>query len=191
VVQRRLAHADGYVVEVALPLQTIRFAAGPAVTMGVLFWRHVSRSGVSYSWPDMPSGQWVFDRHAQLVFDDLVPRRLVELLPSATWPMSQVRTAPDAWSEVSGHPEVGLSVKYGVTSQVTVDATVNPDFSQVESDAFQVSVNQRFPIFLLRETAVLHGGARAVQTWQARAATTTCAAPSTPATSSIPRGARR
>ena len=139
--------ADGYVVEVALPLQTIRFAAGPAVTMGVLFWRHVSRSGVSYSWPDMPSGQWVFDRHAQLVFDDLVPRRLVELLPSATWPMSQVRTAPDAWSEVSGHPEVGLSVKYGVTSQVTVDATVNPDFSQVESDAFQVSVNQRFPIF--------------------------------------------
>ena len=48
--------ADGYVVELALPLQTIRFSKGPAVTMGMLFWRHVSQAGVSYSWPDMPPG---------------------------------------------------------------------------------------------------------------------------------------
>ena len=111
--------ADGYEVELALPLQTIRFAKSPAVTMGVLFWRHVSQAGVSYSWPDMPPGQWVFDRHAQLVFDDLTPRRLFELLPSATWPMAQARTAPDTWGDVVGQPGAGLSVKYGLTSQVT------------------------------------------------------------------------
>ncbi len=73
--------ADGYEVELALPLQTIRFSKSPAVTMGVLFWRHVSQAGVSYSWPDMPPGQWVFDRHAQLVFDDLTPRRLLRTAP--------------------------------------------------------------------------------------------------------------
>ena len=139
--------ADGYVVELALPLETLRFASGPDVRMGVLFWRHVSRAGMSYSWPDMPPGQWVFDRHAPLVFADLAPRRLREVLPSATWPMAQVRTNPDAWSEVTGHPELGVSGKYGITSQITADATVNPDFSQVESDAFQVQVNQRFPTF--------------------------------------------
>ncbi len=38
-------------------------------------------------------------------------------------------------------------MKYGLTSAVTLDATVNPDFSQVESDAFEVEVNQRFPVF--------------------------------------------
>jgi hypothetical protein len=38
-------------------------------------------------------------------------------------------------------------VKYGITSTVTLEATGNPDFSQVESDAFQVEVNQRFPVF--------------------------------------------
>src|SRR5436190_12324468 len=139
--------ADGYVVALALPLETLRFASGPDVRMGVLFWRHVSRAGMSYSWPDMPPGQWVFDRHAPLVFADLAPRRLREVLPSATWPMAQVRTTPDAWSEVTGHPELGVSGKYGITSQITADATVNPDFSQVESDAFQVQVNQRFPTF--------------------------------------------
>ena len=40
-----------------------------------------------------------------------------------------------------------MSAKWGLTSTVTLDATVNPDFSQVESDAFQVEVNQRYPVF--------------------------------------------
>src|SRR5207247_1796045 len=43
--------------------------------------------------------------------------------------------------------DAGLSGKYGLTSSVTLEGTVNPDFSQVESDAFQVEVNQRFPLF--------------------------------------------
>jgi hypothetical protein len=42
---------------------------------------------------------------------------------------------------------VGTSGKFGITSNITLDGTINPDFSQVESDAFQVQVNQRFPIF--------------------------------------------
>src|SRR5260221_9127643 len=46
-----------------------------------------------------------------------------------------------------GSPDAGLSVKYGVTSSATVEGTINPDFSQVESDAFQVAVNQRYPLF--------------------------------------------
>src|SRR6185436_1737993 len=49
--------------------------------------------------------------------------------------------------KATGKSDVGLSAKYGITSSITLDATLNPDFSQVESDAFQVQVNQRFPIF--------------------------------------------
>ena len=50
-------------------------------------------------------------------------------------------------TSASSKADVGLSAKYGITSSITLDATINPDFSQVESDAFQVQVNQRFPIF--------------------------------------------
>src|SRR5207244_7965619 len=46
-----------------------------------------------------------------------------------------------------GNPDAGLRVKYGITSSATLEGTVNPDFSQVESDAFQVRVNQRYPLF--------------------------------------------
>jgi len=138
---------DGYVVEVRLPLQTIRFSGGTDVRMGLVFFRKISRMGVSYSWPEMPPGLWVFDVPSHLRFDELHQPRLKELLPSLTYGVSQTRATPERWNPADQKPEMGLSGKFGVTSNVTLDGTVNPDFSQVESDAFQVQVNQRFPIF--------------------------------------------
>ena len=138
---------DGYVVEVRLPLQSIRFHDGSNVQMGVMFFRHSSRMGVSWSWPAMAPGQWVFDSHAPLVFDELHQRRVLEVIPSATVSRNQTRVATEPWGAASSNSDVGASVKYGITSTIALDATVNPDFSQVESDAFQVEVNQRFPVF--------------------------------------------
>jgi hypothetical protein len=139
--------SDGYVVEIRLPLQSIRFSSGAEVKMGILFWRRISRTGVSSAWPDLPPGQWVFNRHASIVFQNLKQPRLFELLPSSTYSFNQTRITPDDWKGATGKAEFGASVKYGITSNITLDATINPDFSQVESDAFQVQVNQRFPIF--------------------------------------------
>lgn len=137
----------GYNVEIRLPLQSIRFKGGENVSMGILFWRKISRDGVSVAWPDMPPGQWVFNRHARIVFPGLKQPRLLELLPSVTQSLNQLRSTTNGWNKVTGKPDVGMSVKVGLTSSITWDATVNPDFSQVESDAFQVQVNQRFPTF--------------------------------------------
>lgn len=139
--------SDGYIVEIRLPLQSIRFAGGSQVRMGILFFRKVSRTGMSYSWPEMPSGEWVFENHAGLVFENLKQPRLLEVLPSVTYGISQTRPAPGRWDRAIDRAQVGLSAKHGITSNITIDATINPDFSQVESDAFQVQVNQRFPIF--------------------------------------------
>ncbi len=138
---------DGYMVEIRLPLQTIRFQSGENVTMGILFWRKVSRTGISAAWPDIPPGQWVFNRHAHIVFPELKQPRLMEVLPSVTQSLNQLRSRTSAWNKATGRADVGVSVKYGITSGITLDATMNPDFSQVESDAFQVQVNQRYPIF--------------------------------------------
>ena len=139
--------ADGYVVEVQIPLQTLRFTGGDQVRMGLVFFRKVSRIGVSYAWPEMLPGQWVFDRPSHLIFNNLKPRRLVELLPSVTYGVRQDRGEAGSWDESDSDANVGASGKLGITSGVTLDATVNPDFSQVESDAFQIQVNRRFPVF--------------------------------------------
>jgi hypothetical protein len=49
---------QGYVVEMRVPLQSIRFRGGADVRMGVLFFRHSSRMGVAWSWPAIAPGQW-------------------------------------------------------------------------------------------------------------------------------------
>jgi hypothetical protein len=140
--------SDGYVVEVQVPLQTLRFKGGDKVRMGLVFFRKVSRTGVSYAWPEMLPGQWVFDRPSHVVFDNLKPRRLVELLPSVTYGVNQAREeSSSAWGDADNDAHVGVSGKFGITSGVTLDGTVNPDFSQVESDQFQITVNQRYPLF--------------------------------------------
>ncbi|HEY1303618.1 MAG TPA: carbohydrate binding family 9 domain-containing protein, partial [Vicinamibacterales bacterium] len=56
----------GYSVEIRLPLQSIRFKGGQNIHMGILFWRRVSRTGVSVSWPALEPGKWVFEKNAVL-----------------------------------------------------------------------------------------------------------------------------
>jgi hypothetical protein len=139
--------SQGYDAEIRLPLKSIRFKSGRDIAMGVMFWRRVSRLGQSASWPDVPQGKAFIERHATLVVHDLKAPLTLEVIPSATWSTNQARTSPTAFGPVDSEPDAGVSVKYGVTSSTTLEGTVNPDFSQVESDAFQVQVNQRFPIF--------------------------------------------
>jgi hypothetical protein len=149
----------GYAVEIRLPLQTIRFRGGADVRMGILFWRRVSRSGVSVSWPPLEPGKWVFERHAALAIDELQPHLPREIIPTTTYARNQSREVPQRWGPADTDGEIGLSAKYGLTSTITLDATVNPDFSQVESDAFQVEVNQRFPIFFSEKRPFFMEGA--------------------------------
>ncbi|PYQ46183.1 MAG: hypothetical protein DMF77_01835 [Acidobacteria bacterium] len=138
---------EGYDVEMRIPLTTIRFKSGPEVRMGILFWRRVSRLGMSASWPVVPAGRSFIERHAMLVLHDLRRPLTLEVTPSATYSRRQTRATPTSFAPAESNPDAGLTVKYGITSSATLEGTVNPDFSQVESDAFQVQVNQRYPLF--------------------------------------------
>jgi hypothetical protein len=137
---------DGYAVEIRIPFKTIRFAGGSIVRMEVLFWRRVSRLGMSASWPDLPPGISWFTRHAPLILHEVHRPLTLEVIPNVTYSLNQTRSAPDQWASDT-NPDGGITAKYGITSTVTLDGTYRPDFSQVESDAFQVEVNQRYPIF--------------------------------------------
>jgi hypothetical protein len=138
--------ASGYTVEIRLPLQSIRFKGGTDVHMGLLFWRRVSRTGISVAWPPLEPGKWVFEKHATLILPELGARPPREVIPSTTFSMNRQKQSSSHWS-ATDKGDIGVSTKIGLTSTLTLDATVNPDFSQVESDAFQVQVNQRFPVY--------------------------------------------
>ena len=139
--------ADGYIVEICQPLKSIRFASGKDVRMGVVFWRRISRLNMSGSWPQLVPGKGIAGSQAPVVFANL-PRPLVlEALPSFTFSSGWNRLSPSSWSGAEQTRDIGIGLKYGITSTIVAEATWNPDFSQVESDALQVTVNQRYPIF--------------------------------------------
>jgi hypothetical protein len=139
--------AEGYQVEMRIPFKSIRFKSGAEVRMGVLFRRRISRLGMSASWPDLPRGQSVFTRHAPILIREVTKPLTLDAIPNVTYALRQSRSSPGGWGSADSKPDAGITVKYGVTSSVTLDGTYRPDFSQVESDAFQVEINQRYPIF--------------------------------------------
>ena len=138
--------ADGYTVEICIPLKSIRFKSGQEVRMGVLFWRRISRLGISGSWPAMAQGQWVYRSHAPLLFQRLDAPLRLEVLPSVTYSRNEEQVQPGQWNRDT-KTSAGIGLKLGLSSTITADLTYKPDFSQVESDAFQVQVNQRYPSF--------------------------------------------
>jgi hypothetical protein len=138
--------SDGYIVEIRQPLKSIRFASGKDVRMGVIFWRRISRLGMSGSWPRLVPGQSMGGSQAEVRIAELARPLVLEALPSFTYTSGWDRLSPTSWSGADQTRDLGFAVKYGITSSIVAEATLNPDFSQVESDALQVTVNQRYPV---------------------------------------------
>src|SRR5512134_1432498 len=97
--------AEGYDVEIRLPLTTIRFKSGSEVSMGILFWRRVSRLGMSASWPDVPAGRSFIERHARMTLHDVKQPLTLEVIPSLTYSWSDTRVSPDAFGPAETEPD--------------------------------------------------------------------------------------
>jgi len=121
------------------------------VEMGIIFERFISRLTEAGTYPplDPRHGPNFLTQTRTLYYNDIQHYTLVEVLPAVTWGGTRVRnitTGPDLGT-LDENAEFSLTAKYGLTSRLIVDATVNPDFSQVEADAGQVDLNQRFPLY--------------------------------------------
>ncbi len=141
-------NADGYVVEIAVPFRQLRFAAGSGPqTWGFLATRHYPRD-LEYQ---LRSSTRDFKRNCQVCqFDTLegladLPRgENLEVNPTVTAQSTETLTGDRTTDDDT---DLGLSVRWGITPNVSLNATVNPDFSQVEADVAQLDVNERFALF--------------------------------------------
>lgn len=140
--------SDGYSIEISIPLKSIRYADKDPVTMSIFFERYVSRLIEHSSYPELDPklGMAFLVQMKPLEYTGLEHYTLFELLPAFTYSQKYTRVKNDLQkSESKG--DVSLTAKYGMTSDLILDATYNPDFSQVESDAGQVDVNLRYSLF--------------------------------------------
>jgi hypothetical protein len=155
--------ADGYVVEIAIPFKSLRYEAGKDKLWGAHFYRRIKRIDNEFdSWMPIDRAQsgWMAQAGHLIGLEGIATVRSLELIPSLTVSETGKRNGtltpaqinsglPDAGRFVNAPVKLdpGLTGKYRLNPNVTLDFTVNPDFAQVEADALVVTANQRFPIF--------------------------------------------
>jgi hypothetical protein len=144
---------DGYIVEAAFPLKQLRFqpGEGPQTWGFEAFrsWPRNVRHRISSQARDRNKGCLLCQEHKITGLEGLAQGRNVELDPTATFSRTDELTSPEAGGLTRGDPdaELGLTGRWSFTSSMTLNGTINPDFSQVEADVAQLDVNQRFALF--------------------------------------------
>ena len=141
---------DGWTAEMAIPIKSLRYPSRPAGephTWGFQVQREIRNNNETSTWAPLSNNiPGVLAQMGMLSgMRDLSTARNLEVLPTATTVATE-RLASGAIVK-DDIAEAGLNVKYGLSSNLTLDVTVNPDFSQIESDRPQIEINQRFPLF--------------------------------------------
>ena len=143
----------GYCIEVAIPFASIQFQRtnGPRVWgLDISRWYQRSqrhRLGLVKIDRNINSYQSQFLKIVG--FQGIKPGRDLEVMPTLTGIRTEARESfpSGGFEPVSKAIDPGLTVKWGLTSNLTFNGTVNPDFSQVEADARQLDINQPFALF--------------------------------------------
>ncbi len=142
----------GYVVEVAIPFNQLRFPKGSSVqTWGFeasRSWPRNVRHRMSTHTRDRNNMSLLGQFNKITGFKDMSPGKNLEFDPTLTVNRTDIRSDfPDGELE-NGKIDIdpGISARWGITSNLVLNAAINPDFSQVEADVAQLEVNTRFAL---------------------------------------------
>lgn len=167
-------HEDGFTLEVAIPWRSIKYARpDEEQTWGLILTRKIPGEGAKYSYPVTERGHPRLFTQAAPLHGVRPPARGsgLELIPSLTVVQQASRDEADELSWVPldpSEPEArrnwlqvvrpSLDARFGITPNVGVAATANPDFSQVDQDPTFIDLNQRFAFFLPERRAFFLDG---------------------------------
>lgn len=121
---------DSWSVEMKIPYRALRFANAPIQSWAVNFHRDVKNLNARFTWNHIDNQQGTWTQYDGLVenISDIHPPTRLSFYPYASATTTTFKGNTDFdWS-------VGMDLKYGITENFTLDATLIPDFSQVGFD---------------------------------------------------------
>ena len=137
-----------WTAEIGIPFSQLRFSKSDEMTWGLNLGRSLMRNQEDATWAPLSKAHGFFARYRTDVIGNLVglkgitPSRNLELLPYILPGMNRIEEE----KKTDGVFDIGLDLKYGITSNLTADVTFNTDFAQVEADQEQVNLT-RFSLF--------------------------------------------
>src|SRR5258708_5572934 len=142
--------ADGYVALIAIPFKSLRFPSGTDPRgWGIALARALPTHSETAFWPGITRRVNGFSSQFAVMdgIRGVSPGRNVQFIPYGTFAGARVLDETSGVRANQTDFRGGVDAKVVLRDKLTVDATVNPDFSQVESDEPQVTINQRFEVF--------------------------------------------
>lgn len=138
----------GYEVEVRIPFKSLRYQDANVQTWGLHILRRVQHSGFQDTWaPAVRANANFLAQSGSLEgLRDLRRGLVLEATPTLT---ARADRSPAIGNgrEYRQRGELGGDVRWGIRQNLTLNGTINPDFSQVEADVGQVLLNERFALF--------------------------------------------
>ncbi len=150
----------GWVAEIRIPFSQLRFSDGTAPVWGVNFRRDILAAGeaVDWSWRPATETGWASGFGHLVGLENIERSGRAEILPYGVARAAFDERADPASPFDDGSAlgaTAGLDLKYGLAGGLTLDATVNPDFGQVEADpavvnltVFETFLEERRPFFV-------------------------------------------
>ena len=141
---------EGWSAEMKIPLSQLRFSNDQNQVWGLNIARHYFKNNELSAWNRIPVGAagWVSEAGKLKGLKNIKPQKQIEIQPF-------VVTKLDRYEAIAGNPyadgndfnlNAGLDAKIGVTNDLTLDVTINPDFGQVEADPAAINLDG-FEIF--------------------------------------------
>lgn len=143
---------EGWFAEMRIPVSSLRFQREKgAVRMGLITWRYIARKQEAHVFPAVPpnwgtASLFKPSQGRDAVFEELRPETPLRVTPYLLGGGAQEATLNDAGTAYDRQSDLtydaGLDVKFGLTSNLTLDLTVNTDFAQVEADNQQINLER-------------------------------------------------
>lgn len=140
----------GYEVEIAIPFKSLRYRAGDEQRWQLNVVRTVQASGHEQTWAPALRARASFLAQSGMLtgLRDLRRGLTLDVIPTVTASaVGSPAAGTERWNYDTSRPELGGSARWGITSNLTLSGTANPDFSQVEADATQFTYDPRVAVF--------------------------------------------
>ncbi|MFH2037149.1 MAG: DUF5916 domain-containing protein [Candidatus Zixiibacteriota bacterium] len=163
---------SGYLIEMAIPFSSLRFPNKDEQVWKVDFWRNYPReTRYQMSWAayDRAESCWPCKWGTVKGINNVKPGKGLEILPSfisyQSGNLDNIRDYKSEWSNNDIKGEASLGIKYALSSDMTAEFTLNPDFSQIESDAAQIDVNSTTALYYSEKRPFFQQGIDLFSTW--------------------------
>jgi hypothetical protein len=143
----------GYLVLMAIPFKSLRFPSTDQQEWGIILNRGIPRTNENLFWPRVSIRiQGRLNQAATATgLEHVSPSRNIQLIPYGLFrsfrDIDQRDPNNPFFENRTLKPDIGLDSKFILHDSFVLDSTINPDFSQIESDEPQITVNQRFEVF--------------------------------------------